>query len=279
MDTIKGIKPRLLAVKKIEKIVSAMEVVAATRLPRKEKAALEFGPYAESIRELFLSLAQNARLSHWLMREKQVSNPVLGLIVITSDRGLCGSFNDNILEEVLKTASSRKLGLIIIGKRGRNFLRRKGFSFFKEFTDLDKQNLEKACEEISRCAVELFRTPQVVGIQLLYNKFRLHLLGQVTRVQVLPAVAEPKEGFPRDYLYEPDARSILDELIPEYISCQIKSGILQSLASEEMARMVAMKYASDNARQLVDDFMLEFHKLRQAQITRELIEVVSSIPE
>lgn len=276
MGTIKEIKNRVKGVEKIERVASAMEIVAATRLRRREKEVLSFRPYAVGIRQLFLNVAKRSKQIHPLMAPKQ--SQYVGILAVTSDRGLCGAFNENIFGAVMAYIKEKRgCKVIVIGKKGERFFRKRGVDIAEKFLDISPKDLNQKVDELTKKIVEMFSNSLVSRFVVFFNQFRLHLLGRAAQFTLLPALVtdDKKESVVVDYIYEPEPFYILEKLIPDYIFSQIKSVILESWAAEEMARMVAMKYATENAQDLIEELMLEYHKARQAQITKEIIEVVS----
>jgi F-type H+-transporting ATPase subunit gamma len=199
--------------------------------------------------------------------------------VITSDHGLCGGFNYNIVN-ALNTVSDdkRKIRLLLIGRKGIIYFRNKNFNILSEYSDVKADNVRKISGEIAERVIQLYLGKEIDSVRLIFNRFRRHLLGEANISKILPLEKGKKEKLISDYLYEPEKDEVVESLISEYIKAQITSAILESRASEEMARMVAMKYATDNANELITKLMLDYHKMRQAAITKEIIEVINAAP-
>jgi len=220
--------------------------------------------------------------AHPFLRErKQKKNTAV--ILITSDKGLCGNFNANIFNafrENFLDYSGREITGISVGKKGEGFLRRNNIKTIGlEFTSSSRSNdyidiAVKITEEVAR----LYLEREIDELVVIYNKFKLQFLGKASVAKLLPIKLE---GFKvkrvRDYIYEPTAYALLDKLLKEYLINQIGQTILESITSEEMARMLAMKQACDNANEVINKLNLSYHKARQANITRELIEITTAV--
>ena len=277
MATLGRIKRRQEGVSKIRKVTKASEVVAATRLRRIETAALNTRPYTEGIGRIVASVTRKTRERHPFVTSPSKTG-VIGAVIITSDRGLCGGFNANIFRTVEEFSRHREVKILVIGRRGRTYFRKKGFELIGEYFDLDEARFSGLSFEMTQKVIALYKKGTLSEIELVYNKFRLHLLGKVSRIRILPVEVQEDNGEACDYIYEPEPGEILNRLIPEYIEAEIRQAWFESRASEEMARMVAMKSATDNADELIEKLMLNYHKVRQAMITKEIIEVVSGAP-
>jgi F-type H+-transporting ATPase subunit gamma len=276
MPTIRDIKKRIESVSKIRKITSAMEIVAATRLKRVEARILRFRPYAQAIRDMFTNIAYRTKEDHPLLRTNPAEKSDC-IIAITADKGLCGAFNENIFNKLKEFVNARRL--IIIGRKGRNYYRGKEEEVFLEYLDLTFKDFQKTAEDLTARIIEEYLRGNIRRVIVVFNKFRLQLLGKTEAVQLLPAVVPQQKKINSDYIYEPSADVVLSKIIKAYIENQIIAALLESNAAEEMARMVAMKYATDNADELINDLNLIFHKARQANITREIIEVINAAAE
>lgn len=278
MPGIRDIKRRTEGISKILKVTSALEIVAATRLRRAEKNALKFRPYCEAIASVIKSMAERISFESPLT-ELRAEGRAKAFIVITSDQGLCGGFNYNVVNVLNAVGADKKeIKLLIIGKKGLIYFRNKGYNIVNAYSDVKVDNLKEISEKIRDAGIRLYRDKEVDSVEIIFNRFRRHLLGEAKVLKILPLKREEKEKIVSDYLYEPAPEAVLENLISEYVKVQISSAILESKASEEMARMVAMKYATDNANELISKLMLDYHKMRQAAITKEIIEVVNAAP-
>lgn len=275
MPTLKEIGTRIEGIRKIQRVANALEVVAATKLRRRERLVLASRPYASGIRQILEGLVARTRGRHPLLWRKPGAREV-AIVLLTSDRGLCGAFNDNVIRSAMELSREfAKAWLIIVGRKGASYFRRKGYPIVAQYRDIEDKDLGGVADGITAKIMKLYTEESIGEVYLVYNKFRLHLIGQVWHLQLLPVEAESPQTILTDYLYEPTQEEVLDRLIPAYIACEVRQAIQESRTSEEMARMVAMKMASDNTDELIEKLSLDYHKARQAAITREMIELVS----
>lgn len=275
MATIREIRERFAGISKIKKITQAMQIVAATRLKKAEARVLEFRPYAELIKNIFLNVAAGSKEEHPLLVKRDFKSENTCVVAITSDRGLCGVFNDNIIRQLYDMQAMVNNRIVSLGKKGNAYFRRRKTKVIFEYADLNYNKIGETCQDLTKKIIDLYSKGAVSRVVLLFNKFRLNLLGRVDVQQVVPPVIQESQKV-SDYIFEPEATAVLDRLIPAYIKTQIRASILESLAAEEMSRMVAMKYATDNADELIKKLNLDYHKARQAQITKEIIEVLGA---
>ena len=260
-----------------------MEIVALTRLRRIERKTQNARSYFDMIRDLVFDVANHLiyEAHPFLKERKQKKNTAV--ILLTSDKGLCGNFNANIFNtfrENFLDHSGRKITGMSVGKKGEGFLRKNNIKTIGlEFTSSSRSNdyIDTAVK-ITEKVTQLYLEKEIDELVIVYNKFKLQFLGKASVVNLLPIKLE---GFKvkrvRDYIYEPSAYAVLDKLLKEYLINQIGQTILESITSEEMARMLAMKQACDNANEVIDKLNLNYHKARQANITRELIEITSGV--
>jgi len=283
MATPREIKLRIGAVEKIRKIASALEVVSLTRLRRIETKTEKAGRYFDSIRELAFDISNNLVYeAHPFLRarpEEKIKRRAI--IAVSSDKGLCGDFNTNITREInLLLSEKNGAGLVVfaIGKKAGSFLRRKGLAPKAEYAssskDIDYMNVGS---EIAAMVADMFLKKDIDEAVIIYNRFKRQFLGRPRRLRILPLKIK---GFSikrvRDYMYEPGPYAVLDRLLMRYIANQIGQVILESGAAEEMARMLAMKKARDNAEEAIGALNRTYHKQRQMRITRELIDIATA---
>lgn len=285
MATLRTIRNRIGSVEKIKKIANALEIVALTRLKRMEEETLASRSYFDAIRQMLFDLATHINFKSHPFLIKHPSTKAAGIVCIFSDKGLCGSFNANVASQLLEFISAykdKKISVALIGKKGmRYFKQRPNYEILSIHSSTDKVTIEKGILDIAQSFIERFLSEDLDEIFLLYSRFRRHLLGEVKLIKLFPLVLEEikfeKPGkFSRDYIYEPTAYEIFDSLVREYIINQIHQGILESRCAEEMSRMLAMKSASDNAEEMIGELKLTYNKTRQAQITKELTEVMAA---
>ena len=295
MANLRDIRRRIKSVKNTAQITKAMQMVAATKMRRAQQAALVVRPYASRLDDLaghlYATIGKD-EISHPLLKQRKTSGKTAA-IVITSEKGLCGALNTNLLREVLKNDSPDKV-YISVGRKGRQVLARLKKSLLADFEMKDSVTFAES-KAISRFVLEKFNEGAFDAVELYYNRF-VNTLSQVpVKVPLVPIGAEAlevakalgdaeraerlekKEGIPTSpYNFEPDPDVLLGKLLPHFIHLQLYQAILQSRASEHSARMVAMKNATDNAKQLVKDLTLDYNKARQASITNEILEISSA---
>jgi F-type H+-transporting ATPase subunit gamma len=281
MPNVRAIKTRIDAIAKIKKIANAIQVVALTRLRQVEQRTVNAKAYFDIIRELVFDMAKNLIYeAHPLLKpRKQIKR--MAVIMITSDKGLCGGFNANIFKnfkEFISDKPSGDIDVYCVGKKGTGFLKRKGIKAHKEYSSSIKNNdyINTAAEIINEVSLK-FLGKEADEVYILYNRFKMHVLGTANMLKILPVRTEDFSiKRVRDYIYEPTPYIALERILKEYMINQLAQAILESSASEEMARMMAMKQACDNADKTIEKLNLKYHKARQAQITRELVEIAAA---
>ncbi|MFA4909634.1 MAG: ATP synthase F1 subunit gamma [Desulfobacteria bacterium] len=280
MATLRDIRRRIGSVKNTQTITRAMQMVAAAKLRRAQDNALKARPYAEKMGEVLSSLALRTRgEAHPLLERREVKR--VRMIVIAAERGLCGAFNNNVLsraERIMKENKERSLetSLVVIGIKGRDYFRRKRYDRHKEYLGVLGDLKYSLASDIGREIVESYGNKVVDEISLVYTKFRSTMRQEVaveTLLPIKPMETEPGESV-IDYIYEPDEERILKEILPRYIEVQIFKALLESVASEHAARMMAMEAATKNAGELIDSLTLSYNKARQAAITKEMLDIV-----
>jgi len=289
MANLRAIRKRISSVKSTQQITKAMKMVSAAKLRRAQEAIVAARPYAKKIREVALSVAGRVDSgAHPLLASREVKR--LALLVITSDRGLCGSFNAGLTRYVQRYVVEQQekyeeVLLFVVGRKGRDFLRRRGVSIHKEYLGVLGTIGRWHAETISSELLEGFVNGEFDEVQVIYNEFR-SAISQVTRTErLLPlALNAPEkdqnevetENVPDiEYLYEPDKRKILELLLPKYVETDIFRTLLESVAGEHGARMTAMDSATNNSVDMIARLTLQMNRARQATITTELTEIVS----
>jgi F-type H+-transporting ATPase subunit gamma len=279
----KEIRTKIKSVENTRKITRAMEMVAASKMRKAQDRMRAARPYAEKIRQVAAHLSRaNPEYKHpFLVKRDVVKN--VAMIVVTSDKGLCGGLNSNILRLVvarMKELESEDKGIRIcaIGNKGLNFMSRIGAKVQSNITGLgDVPHIEKLIGAV-KVMLDAYIAGEVDAIYISYNSF-INTMKQEPRIeQLLPLSSErlePASGSTTwDYIYEPDAKVVVDELLVRYIESLVYNAVTENQASEQSARMVAMKAASDNAKQVIGDLKLIYNKARQAAITKEISEIV-----
>jgi len=289
LATLHEIRRRIKSVKNIGQVTRAMQAVAASKMQRAQDQVKATRAYAEKAWEVLTHLAAQREVGeelHPLLQVRPLHTVVL--VVLTGDRGLCGAFNHNIILKAIDfiEASEWPVELITVGRKGRDFMLHRDEDIVAEFTAIPDQPRLVDVTPIARVAIDGFLEGRFDQVSLVYSDFINVLSQRPTVKRLLPimpaeietqAMAEYIEGVmpppETEYIYEPDPRSILDEVLPRFTELQIYQAILESIASEHGARMVAMRNASDNASALVEDLTLEFNKARQQSITLEIMDI------
>jgi len=283
MANLIDIRRRIRSVKNTQQITKAMKMVAAARLRRAQDRILATRPYALEIRKVIANLAAHAgdRLKHPLL-ETRPEKRVL-LVVVTGDKGLAGSFNANVLRRATETIPRfADVELLLLGSKGVAFFRRRPLKVRKGYTTLFSNVTYAQAEEIAADLREAYGSGEYDAVHVVYNKFKSIMTQELTSEQLLPIPAgseaggaETAGGQTREYLFEPSAEEILEELLPRYVTFQVYRILLESQAAEHAARMTASDSATKNAGEIIDRLTLRYNRARQAAITTELIEVVS----
>jgi F-type H+-transporting ATPase subunit gamma len=280
MPSIRTIRRRIRSVQNIAKITKAMEMIAASKMRKSQERGLAGRAYAAKIREVIASLSAlpGVERLHPLLDQREVRN--ITIVHITPDRGLCGglngSLNRNAAAFVLRQEAP--VNFICVGRKGLEFMTRTGRDIRAEFINLgDKPNLQDVLP-IASIVTGDYTARAVDKVCLSYARFISTTVQKPEIVQLLPVEpAEIPAGQNVDYLYEPGPREVLDSLLPRFVEMQIYHTILEAIASEQSARMVAMKNATDNANELVGDLTLAYNKARQEVITKELLDITGGV--
>jgi F-type H+-transporting ATPase subunit gamma len=280
MPGTKEIRTKIASVKSTQKITKAMQMVATSKMRRAQDRMKLARPYAEKIRQVIGHLTQaNPDYQHPFLAEREPKS--IGIIVISTDRGLAGGLNANVFKLVLNLlrewqGKGAQVSLCLIGGKGLAFFRRLQLPILANVAGLgDKPHVKDLIGTV-KVMLDAYRDGQIDRLFLVNSRFVSTMTQQPTAEQLLPIEAVDIEGLQEhwDYLYEPDAREILDGLLMRYIESQVYRGAVENVASEMAARMVAMKAASDNAGKLIGELQLVYNKARQAAITKELAEIV-----
>ncbi|HZZ99002.1 MAG TPA: ATP synthase F1 subunit gamma [Candidatus Saccharimonadia bacterium] len=275
------IKRRIKSAKNISQITKAMEMVSASKMRRAQSQALASRPYAEKLSEMLRIASQyTSQSAHPLL--KQNDSPKTLLVLISSDRGLTGGLNTNLFRAALEFSKDKNVTLITVGKKAREFAVKTGLTILGEFNNLPEKISFEDALPIAQLAMQSFLTGEFGQVHLMHMRFITTLSQKVEMQQVLPLVSElieqPAEliSAKSDYVFEPSPSEVLDFLLPYYIELEVYQTMLDAKASEHSARMVAMKNASDNAKDVVSELQLIYNKSRQAGITRELNEITTA---
>lgn len=281
MAGAKEIRSKIGSVKNTQKITSAMEMVAASKMRRAQERMDHSRPYAETIRKVIGNVAQGSlEYKHPYMDDREVKR--VGFIIISTDRGLCGGLNTNLFKQALTdmqtwTEKGAEIDLGLIGSKAVSFFKRFGAKVIASKSGLgDNPSLSELIGSVT-VMLEAYNSGEIDRLYLVYNKFENTMIQTPTIDQLLPlpAAEDTVATHSWDYLYEPDPKVLLDKLLVRFVEAQVYQGVVENLASEQAARMVAMKAATDNAGDMIDDLQLVYNKARQAAITQELSEIVA----
>ena len=286
MPSLLDIRRRIRAVKSTQQITKAMKMVAASKLRRAQERTQQARPFATQMHRVLNSLASRVDPSaHPLLDDR--STPKAGgkvlLFVITADRGLCGSFNTNVIKssgQFITETPGRHVSLGLVGRRGRDYYARRGFEVRYEQINLFAKVSFEDARQIARAAMDAFLGEEVDSVYLVYNEFKSVMVQRVVVDKLLPiprTEIQAAEGtaVATDYLYEPDPEQLFQHLIPTHVEVQVYRALLESNAAFFAAQMTAMDAATKNSGEMIEGLTLYMNKVRQAAITREIIEVVS----
>ncbi|PXX92677.1 F0F1 ATP synthase subunit gamma [Marinobacter vulgaris] len=277
----KEIRNQIGSIKSTQKITSAMEMVAASKMRKAQDRMKATRPYAEKMRQAIGHIAKsNKDYVHPFMKERDVKR--VGYIVVSSDRGLCGGLNTNAFKLLVREMRAWKekgveTDICAIGQKGASFFRSYGGNVVAALTHIgDSPSAEKLIGNV-KVMLDSFEEGKIDRLYVIYNEFVNTMTQQPVAEQLLPLPEGNDEeiGHQWDYIYEPDSRPILDGLLPRYIESQVYQGVVENLACEQAARMIAMKSATDNAGEIINELQLAYNKARQAAITQEISEIVS----
>ncbi|HET6645606.1 MAG TPA: ATP synthase F1 subunit gamma [Fimbriimonadales bacterium] len=281
MATIKQLRRRIRSAKSIQQITRAMKLVAAARLRRAQDRVLEARPYSEEMRNLMSSMAAGGDMpSHPLLERRPVEK--YGVILFTAERGLAGSFNTNLIRRAndFMAETPGEKSLIGVGKKGSQFFMRRRFDVIETVNVPTSGPTIEHARQITARARDLFESGAVDAIYLVYSKFHSAIRQTPEVVQLLPieppvaGEGSSTESFTKTYSFEPDATELLGQLLPRYALTLVLQALLESTASEHGARMTAMTSATDNAGEMIQDLTLQANRMRQASITKEILEIV-----
>lgn len=304
MSSLREVKRRIKSVKNTAQITKAMEAVSATKMRKSQEFALRARPYAAAGLDMLKNLLTRTQTVPDLLQSREIKNSCL--LVITSDKGLAGAFNSNVLKKAENWLNSKKkqrasFYLVTVGKKTKDYFERRGFQIHHHFTGFGDFSTLKQTMPVASLVLDGFKNGRWDEVEAFYTNFRTTLKQEVVLRKILPVSAEsveeivtgilPEKGkyadretvnlnlksytYAYEYKFEPSPAEILNKLIPQLLRVNLHHLILESNASEHSARMVAMKNASDNAKELIGDLTLDYNKLRQAGITGELIEITA----
>lgn len=282
MASAKEIRTKIASIKNTQKITRAMEMVAASKMRKTQDRMRASKPYAEKIYDVIRHVARaSTEYRHSFMSVRPVKR--VGLIVVSSDRGLCGGLNANLFRETLAFtkplhAEGKEVDLCVIGRKGQAFFKRVGGRVLASATQLGDAPEVKDILGVVKVMIDAFVSGEIDALYVVSNEF-INTMTQKPQVKALLPLPKSEDdekvlGHHWDYIYEPDAKELLDALLTRYIELQVYQSVVENIACEQAAKMIAMKSATDNAGQLIKEFQLAYNKARQAAITQELAEIV-----
>jgi F-type H+-transporting ATPase subunit gamma len=290
MAGLKEVRNRIVSVKSTQQITNAMRMVAASKLRRAQNAIVKLRPYAAKLREIMQNLSSSIDDSGESIYSENRKPEKILFVVLTSNRGLCGAFNANIIKAVVASLQTDypeqlaqgTISLITAGRKATEFFRKRKYNVIDSWDSVyDKLTFENVTP-LAEKLMKAFASKEHDRIILVYNQFKNAAVQRLVTEQYLPivpdavpAAKEKKPAVEADYIFEPDKESILRELLPKSLRIQLFKALLDSYASEQGARMTAMQQATDNARDLIKELQISYNKARQNAITKELLEIVS----
>jgi len=281
MPSLKDIKKRIGSVKNTQQITKAMKMVSAAKLRRAQEAVVAARPYAQKMQDVLANLAlKEDPESHPLLQKRGKERALV--ILMTADRGLCGAFNSSVSKAAERFVKDNpegyeQLDVMVIGRKGNEYLKRRGVNIIKVYENIMGKITYATASLIGQEVVEMFSSEKYDAVYVVYNAFRSAISQVPTIDQLLPIVPrEVEEGsHVADYLYEPSSSAVLEQILPKNVEVQIFRGLLESVASEQGARMSSMDSASKNAGEMIRKLTLQYNRARQAAITKELMEIIS----
>jgi F-type H+-transporting ATPase subunit gamma len=282
MATLRDIQRRIRSVQSTQKITRAMKLVAAAKLRRAQERIIAARPYAAKMGELLGNLVSAASGSdgaqHPLLEQRE--GPRRQIVIITADKGLAGAFNSNVIRralELVRQSNTAEVTLVVVGRKARDFYRRRQWTIKRDMIGFWDRLAYSHASELADYFMQQYLDGEIDEVYLVYNEFRSVAVQRPVREQLLP-IPRKAEGEAAaeavDYLYEPDPKAILDELLPRHVRTQVFRALMESLAGEYGARMTAMEAATKNAKEMIDVLTIQYNKARQEKITKELLDIV-----
>jgi len=277
-QSIKQIKNRIRSVENSKKVTSAMQMIAVAKLNRMENKLFSLRPYALRLESLMHNLAASSKGLPLKYFNNNAGQADIGLCVITSDSGLCGVYNQNVIraaEEFIRDHGADRVKLILVGQKALSYFKSRPVKIIDAYVGLNAKFSQSTCAKITASLSDLFLSAKAGSVYLAYTYFE-NSISQKPILERLLSI-EPKEIKPIEYIAEPDLKSILEDLIPGYLLAKLQLVLLEAFTSEHAARTISMKTATDNAKDLLDGLVLLKNKLRQARITQDILEITSSV--
>lgn len=279
MATLRDIKRRIVSVQKTQQITRALKMVAAVKLRRAQQRIIQARPYAHRLNDVMGHIASKIdRDLHPLLAVRDAQR--VCYVIITADQGLCGSFNHNIIrkaEAEISQHQDQEINLVLIGRKGKDYFNRFNYKIIGEYVTFFKDLQFSQAIDIAGLIKDLYIQQKLDRVYLIYNEFKSAAQQRVIVEQLLPIIPILPEDkkYSADFIFEPDAISILDTLCPKNLNVQLWRVLLESYAAEMGARMTAMEYATENASKLITELTMQFNRIRQESITKEILEIVS----
>jgi F-type H+-transporting ATPase subunit gamma len=280
MPSLIDIRRRIRSVKNTQQITKAMKMVSAAKLRRAQDRVIAARPYAGMLRQVLANVAaavaNDERAEEHALLARRPENRIL-LVLITGDKGLAGAFNTNLIKGAQRFMTERPQGSVtleLIGRKGRDFFRKRAANISGEAVNLAAKVVYDEIAAVARKAMEMYRNEEIDAVYLLFNEFKSVVSQKLTVRRVLP-VELPQNAAPVDYIFEQPPGEMLAALLPRYVEMEFYRALLESAAAEHAARMTAMESATSNAAEMIDKLTLYLNRVRQASITKEIIEVVS----
>ena len=279
MASTRDIRRRIRGVKNIKQVTRAMNMIAAARLRRAQAKAESARPYAERISEILQDVkASGVGARHPLLVQRDVKR--VGVLLVTSDRGLCGAFNAAMIRETdhFLREQTAEIGLITLGRKGRDYFRNRGTTIDEHFPQPSRDVRLEELSAVTKRVISDYSNGRYDRIYVAFSQFKSVLKSIPTILQLLPlekTSGDQRETVRTMYQFEPEAEELLNTLLPQYIEVLILRALVESLASEQAARMIAMKAATDSASDMIDNLTREYNRVRQTSITTQILEVVS----
>jgi F-type H+-transporting ATPase subunit gamma len=281
MPSLLDIRRRIRSVKNTQQLTKAMKTVSAAKLRRAQERVMSARPYADQLRSVLANLAGRVEnISHPLLEVRPEERTLI--VIVTADRGLCGAFNSNLIRTtqtfLRENAKKTDISLFPVGRKGRDFFRRREASITSDYVNFFNKLDYGHAKDIAKTVTELYSESRIDAVYIVYNEFKSAIQQRVTMEKLLPlghVDLGSTSDTPSEYIFEQPPQQVFDRLLPRYVEIQVYRALLESAASEHGARMAAMDTASRNAGDMIESLTLNMNRVRQAAITREIIEVVS----
>lgn len=276
MASSKKIKTRIKSIQSTHQITKAMEIVSSTKFRRYSLLAKESQAFSDSIQTILTNISSGVKAERHPLFDGREKVKNVGVVVVTSDRGLCGSFNTNTLkalENFRKKHKEHQVLMIPVGKKVRDYCGKRNYSVLEDYIGIDNENMLEISKQISRIIVEEYNKGRLDEVYVIYNKFISALRSDITLSKIIP-ITRIEDQANKMYIFEPSAEQVLSSLLPRYIGVTLYQAILNNTASEHSARKNAMKNANDNAEDMIRQLDLKYNRERQAAITQEITEIV-----